>query len=236
MHTENTRFKLDPRTSLLLIIAVSAPTITAGVWYALSLAALIPISMYILSGKIPAAVKLAAVYALAIVTDTLLVDFFHGAVSIVVLMTSGIVCRLMPVVTVCTFVMSTTTVSEFIAAAEKMHVPRQIVIPFSVMLRFLPTIREESAAISDAMRMRGIAFGRTRGGPLALLEYRLIPMVISSVKIGDELSAAVLTRGLGAPIKRTNICKIGFHAQDIAYIAISCGLLLMYFILRTRGS
>lgn len=36
--------------------------------------------------------------------------------------------------------------------------------------------------------------------------------MISCVKIGDELSAAALTRGLGAPVKRTNICKIGFGA------------------------
>lgn len=48
-----------------------------------------------------------------------------------------------------------------------------------------------------------------------MLEYRLVPLIISIVKIGDELSAAALTRGLGAPGKRTDICNIGFHVQDI---------------------
>ena len=43
----------------------------------------------------------------------------------------------------------------------------------------------------------------------------VIPLMISVVKIGEELSAAALTRGLGAPVKRTDICKIGFHLQDI---------------------
>lgn len=36
-----------------------------------------------------------------------------------------------------------------------------------------------------------------------MLEYRLVPLMVSVVKIGDELSAAALTRGLGAPVKRT---------------------------------
>ena len=63
------------------------------------------------------------------------------------------------------------------------------------------------------MRMRGIRFGGKHPGKM--IEYRLIPLMISVVKIGDELSAAALTRGLGAPVKRTDICNIGFHLQDM---------------------
>lgn len=64
--------------------------------------------------------------------------------------------------------------------------------------------------------MRGVRFGGGKVG--AILEYRIVPMMICSVKIGEELSQAALTRGLGAPVKRTNICKLGFHVQDV----ISC--------------
>lgn len=48
-------------------------------------------------------------------------------------------------------------------------------------------------------------------------------MMICSVKIGEELSAAALTRGLGGAVKRTNICKIGFRAQDIVLLLICLG-------------
>ena len=48
-------------------------------------------------------------------------------------------------------------------------------------------------------------------------------MMICCVKIGEELSAAALTRGLGGPVKRTNICKIGFHAQDILLLTVCLG-------------
>ena len=51
------------------------------------------------------------------------------------------------------------------------------------------------------MRMRGIRIGGKHPG--RMLEYRLVPLMISIVKIVDELSADALTRGLGAPGKRT---------------------------------
>ncbi len=44
------------------------------------------------------------------------------------------------------------------------------------------------------MKMRGIRFGGKN--PFLMLEYRLVPLMVSVVKIGDELSAAALTRGL----------------------------------------
>ena len=101
---------------------------------------------------------------------------------------------------------------------ERVHIPQKIVIPLSVVFRFFPTIREEYAAIGDAMKMRGIS---TLRSPIKMLEYRVVPLMISIANIGEELSAAALTRGLGAPTKRTNICNIGFGALDVIFVAAS---------------
>ncbi len=65
-----------------------------------------------------------------------------------------------------------------------------------------------------------------------MIEYRLVPLMVSVVKIGDELSAAALTRGLGAPVKRTNICKIGFHVQDIIIILLCLLCFALFFLQR----
>ena len=130
------------------------------------------------------------------------------------------------------FLVSTTTVSEFIAAMEKMHVSQKITIPLAVMFRFFPTVVEEANSINKAMAMRDIKFGGTKA--LQMMEYRLIPMMTCSVKIGQELSAASLTRGLGGPDKRTNICKIGFGWADLfVFIALIGGL--AFVILRAIG-
>ena len=65
------------------------------------------------------------------------------------------------------------------------------------------------------------------------VEYRLVPLMVSVVKIGDELSAAALTRGLGAPVRRTNVCQIGFHFQDVV-AALFCILCFIVFLLQKQ--
>ena len=52
------------------------------------------------------------------------------------------------------WLLSSTSVSEFIGSMERMHLTEKIVIPLSVIFRFFPTISEEYQAISDAMKMR----------------------------------------------------------------------------------
>ena len=45
--------------------------------------------------------------------------------------------------------------------------------------------------------------------------------MISVVKIGDDLSAAALTRGLDNPVRRTNITKVGFTGWDLITMLIA---------------
>ena len=209
------RFKLDPRTKLLLMLLVSMTTFRASIVYCMMTLAAIPILLLLMSGKPKAAMISALLYAASTLANEYLVPMTHGVLNMFVVMISGMFYRLMPALIMGYYLVATTTVSEFTAAMERMHVSKKIVIPLSVMFRFFPTVREEAKSINDAMRMRGIGGINTVKNPMAALEYRLVPMLMCSVKIGDELSAASLTRGLGSPIKRTNICQIGFHPTDI---------------------
>jgi energy-coupling factor transport system permease protein len=124
---------------------------------------------------------------------------------------------------------STTKVSEFIAAMRKWHIPQSFIISISVMFRFFPTVKEEWNSIQDAMRMRGIGISLRNLvlKPLAMLEYILVPLLGSAVKIGEELSAAALTRGLDTSNQRTSICKIGFGRWDLVFILLTVFLTVM---------
>ena len=76
-------------------------------------------------------------------------------------------------------------------------------------------------------------WGRHAG---AILEHRIVPRIICSVKIGEELSQAALTRGLGGSVKRTNICKLGFHVQDVIFLLICLGAFAaQIYVLAARG-
>lgn len=219
------RSVFDPRTKMLLVIMTVA-IMTGGsgklILYLRWALTAVPFLLLISERKFRTAFIYAGVYTAAYIAQILLMPIATGAVNFL-LVALAIAARLMPGIAMASYLVSTTTVSEFMASMERMHVPQKIAIPMSVMFRFFPTVGEEYAGISDAMRMRGIRFGG--GKPAKMLEYRLVPLMISCVKIGDELSAAALTRGLGAPVKRTNICEIGFRAWDIAAILLCAAAL-----------
>ncbi|MCR5101633.1 MAG: energy-coupling factor transporter transmembrane protein EcfT [Butyrivibrio sp.] len=140
-----------------------------------------------------------------------------GFLYYIILGSCGVLGRFLPCIMMGRYLMESTTVSEFTKAMKKLHVSDNIIIPLSVMFRFFPTVIDEADSISCAMKMRGISIGGKHASKM--VEYRMVPLMTCCVNIGEELSAAALTRGLGGEVKRTNICKIGFHVQD--FIAIS---------------
>ena len=227
---------LDPRTKLLLLAFVSVFVLgNAGGDAAAEFRVALNYSplLLLLGARRWKPVLFSVIfYSLAYAFSMLVMPHCTGILNFLILAMCGIILRFMPGILTGMFVVSTTTVSEFIAAMEKMHVSQKITIPLAVMFRFFPTVVEESASISKAMSMRDIKFGGKKA--LKMIEYRLIPMMTCSIKIGQELSAASLTRGLGGPGKRTNICKIGFGWCDIlTFIFLGAGLL--FVILRACG-
>ena len=122
------------------------------------------------------------------------------------------------------------------AGMSKMHIPNKVTIPLTVMIRFFPTVFDESHAISNAMKMRGIRLFslQTLKSPFTILEYRLIPLLVSLTKIGDELSVAASTRGLVPETKRTCVVPIGFHVQD-AVVFVYCIAVLTCFIIASKS-
>ena len=128
----------------------------------------------------------------------------------------GIIAQFLPAMITAWYVIRTTKIDEFISAMQKMHIPDGITISLAVVMRFFPTIKEEYLAISDAMKMRGISLGR--GSIVKMIEYRMIPLLFSCVNIGDELSAAAITKGLGGKIKRTSVAVLKTGAADIVLI------------------
>lgn len=212
---------LDPRTKLLLVITVSS-FVLGGLGgnqfsFLIPILCLITLILFLTAGKIRAAIIYLLAYSAAWLLSLLLLPRLSGFFYFLVLGSAGIISRVMPGIAMGAYVVSTTTVSEFTAAMQRMHISEKIIIPFSVMFRFFPTVGEEFGSINAAMRMRGISFSGGRVGKM--LEYRLVPLLTCSAKIGEELSAAALTRGLGGDVKRTNICKIGLKIQDVFFIA-----------------
>jgi len=162
----------------------------------------------------------------------LVMPYLPGVLNYIALMCGGILTRFVVTIVMGGYLIATTSVSEFVSAMERLHMPQAITIPMSVMFRLFPTIGTEWRSIRRAMTMRGIHLGGARAGQV--LEYQLVPMMTSTVRIGEELSASALTRGLGAPVRRTNICRIGFRVQDVILL-MGCLFVIAVWILELCG-
>lgn len=212
----------DPRTKLFLLLTMAVFGLggagSDAVNNVLPFILLVPYPLLLLAGKW----KWALFGVVAYVGSDLIMLFvsphLSGFVSFLVLGSCAILNRFLPSILMAAYLMTTTTVSEFTAAMQRMHVTEKITIPLSVMFRFFPTVADEASSIGCAMRMRDVRLG---GRNMAkAVEYRMVPLMTCCVKIGEELSAAALTRGLGGTVKRTNICRIGFKAHDWIALAL----------------
>lgn len=214
---------LDPRTKLLLLITMTIFVLGyAGgeeLSFLMPFFCLLPAVSFISAGKWKMAIGYSVLYLVSYMGFTSWVHHASGFLHFLLFGMFGIITRILPCLMMGSYFMSTTTVSEFSAAMLRMHLPEFIVIPLSVMFRFFPTVIDEWRCINAAMKMRDIRLG---GKNISrMLEYRVVPLMACCAKIGEELSAAALTRGLGGECRRTNICRIGFKVQDVIVILLS---------------
>lgn len=217
---------LDPRTKIFALICASVALLGSGFGpLGIAIKAAVTTLVAVLlaaSGRWRAVTPVLALFALAAALETaneaglLALVGSTSAAGLVLRFLALLALQYVPSTALAYYLLAATKVSEFVAAMERMRLPQVITIPFAVAFRFLPTIGEEYLSIRDAMRLRGIGW---RCGPIAMLEYRFVPLIASVVRIGDELSAASVTRGLGGETPRTNRCRIGFGLADAVFAA-----------------
>lgn len=213
---------LDPRTKMLLLLTMSVFVLGyAGgeeLNFLMPFFCALPAIALLSARKWKQALSYCVLYGLSYYISIYWIGQASGLARFLLFGICGILSRVLPGLMMGAYVVGTTTVSEFTAGMLRMHISEKIIIPLSVMFRFFPTVLDEAVSIRSAMQMRDIRLGGRNAAQI--LEYRLIPLITCCAKIGEELSAAALTRGLGGETRRTNICKIGFHLQDFLVIAL----------------
>ena len=212
---------LDPRTKLLLLFTSSVFVVgNAGekwmqVFYWILV--YLPVLLLVAEKEWKAAGIAVAIYVGSFYAQMALQHDLTALESALALMLY-IITKILPTVILARYIVKSTKVSEFLAAMNRMHVTDKLTIPISVIFRFFPTVAEESKAINDAMRMRGIEMGAKKA--TEAIEYRMVPLIASCSIIGEELSAAAMTRGLDVGKKRSCIWNIRFGFPDLIVIAL----------------
>ena len=110
-------------------------------------------------------------------------------------------------------------------------------IPIAVMLRYLPTIREDWYYIKDAMRLRDVS--PTLAGflkaPAMTINCIYVPLLTAASKAADELSIASVTRGIENPKPRTCLVKIQMRSADFLAIVLFTAFLAAEIVWKAVG-
>lgn len=219
--------QLDPRTKLFILFAGNLAILFApSLQYEILLAAA-ALLLGLLCGLYRYSLKMALFYGVLMLIQLVGSAYLSGAWKIFIVAFAAFFRKLFPCAVLGGILVSTTKVSEFMAAMNRLGVSRTIAIPLAVSLRYFPMLKEDWGHIRDAMRMRGISpsvFGLLRH-PQLTLEYIYAPMMVSASNIADELSAAAMTRGIDHPGTGTCLREIGFKPAD-AVSAAGFGCLL----------
>ena len=225
--------RFDPRTKILLMVfSVFVATTAPNLWYECILILLIAVFGF-LCGKLKYALIGTVVFMVLYFFTTLYLQDSTGAVHAMFIAWLSLVFKVYPCGMLAGITVSTTKVNEFLSAMNKIHVSKKVVIPFAIMLRYIPTVREDWRYIKDAMRLRDVSpsFVGLLKNPSMTIESLYVPLLMAASKAADELSIAAVTRGIENPRQRTCLVQIRLHIQD--YLAIGCfmGLCIVMFAL-----
>ena len=189
---------LDPRTKLaLLLFCVLSAMLAPNLYAQLALVTLIGL-LAALSGKWRYALRGILVYGLICAFTVWCMGVMTGTWRTMFVAFLGLVHKVYACGMLAGLVISTTRVGEFLSAMARLHVPKKLTIPIAVMLRYLPTIREDWHSIRDAMRLRDVSptFWGFLKAPAMTVNCIYVPLLTAASKAADELSIASVTRGI----------------------------------------
>ena len=114
------------------------------------------------------------------------------------------------------FFVKTSDVGSIISSMDKIKLTHTVSIPIAVMFRFFPSFREESRNIKLAMRVRGITFKN----PISYIEYVMVPLLIISSNISDDIAKAAETKCIENPTKKTRYISVKMKTVDFVYVLL----------------
>jgi energy-coupling factor transport system permease protein len=226
--------RFDPRTKLFVLFACILCTMFAPSFrYELILVCMLA-GLALLLGQFRHAVLGVVIYGLIYVMTLYSLIQMTGALQAIFAAFFGIINKVYPCGFMAGIMMKTTKTGELMAALYKIHLPRHFVIPFAVMMRYLPVVKEDWKYIRDAMQMRGISpsLRNICTRPMVVAECLYVPLMMAAANTADELSMASVTRGIENPTQRTSIVKVKFSYKDFIVVTIFASYFILGVVVR----
>lgn len=226
----------DPRTKvLLLIISMIIATTAPSLSYECALILLIAV-MGVLCGKVRYSIIGTIVFLVLYLFTTLYLGNVTGTAYTMFTAWLSLVFKVYPCGMLAGIAVSTTRVNEFLSAMNKAHVPKKVVIPLAVMLRYPSNNPERIGVLSKTLCAYEMYLRHLKGlisHPGMTIECLYSPLLMAASKAADELAIASVTRGIENPHARTCLIQIRFRIQD--FLIICCFVVMMVVNFIGRG-
>ena len=221
--------RLDPRTKLLILAITSVSAFMNKSTVMEMLLVFAAALLLICHKKWRTALKTVAFFSLLLAVQLWIVPLLPNATGGIIFMFDMYIRKLIPAAMLGSLLVSTTRVSEFLAAISRFHLPKGFTISLAITLRYFPTMAQEWRMIRDAMSLRNIStsFGGLLCHPLRTMEYVYVPMLVSASKISDEIAQAAITRGIDHARARTSIESVGFFLGDFLVFALYAVIIML---------
>lgn len=221
--------KLDVRCKfiLLLFISILSFSIKDNYYGSIFFSAVVLLSFAM--GQRKLALRYSGIYIVVFLLIKIS-PILPKVVSSLILMLAVCIRMFMPILLYANVFQRTTKVSEMIYVMYSLRIPKGFTITFAVAMRFFPTAKEEMRYIADAMKLRGIEVNLQNviKRPGLLIESKIVPLMMRSATIAEELSAASITRGIDSPEKRSAYFRAHLTWEDVM---ITIFFVLLFFMI-----
>lgn len=229
--------RFDPRTKLFLLLITVAIAMTASsIRIEMGLIALIAV-FGIISRRIYRVFFSTCIYAAFYLITYKMMKNGTGTAHTMLLAWEGLFAKVYPCAMMSSIVISTTGVNEFICALTKMRVTKKLIIPIAIMIRYIPTVKEDWRYIKDAMKVRDLNKGiiHKLKNPMIYIECLYVPLMMTASAATDELSIAAIARGIENPIQRTCLLDIKIKIRDVVILAVYISFFIFGILLGGLG-
>jgi len=147
-----------------------------------------------------------------------------------------LVLRILIMVITSTIVTYTTPIEDILQLLKKIKIPHQFAFIIATGIRFIPTMQKKSEMIQEAQKARGAEIG-TGGIIKNIGSYItvLIPLIVDSLRMSDNLAIAMLNRGFGAMKTTTDLTEIKMRTRDYLICLGEAILIVFAFWIRSKN-
>ena len=215
--------RVDPRTALLSTCLLGIAAVLSNRPEAAHAACAIGALCALASGAWRPCIALSAAYGLIAAVMALAEGAGNTTLVIAVVMLSYMAQKLVVLALLGISLSKLASMQDLLAALQAMGAPQAVLIPCMVVLRFFPTIRRDASHLMESLKTRRVLAGRGYAlrHPALVCELLVVPLLMRSVRVSDELAASALVRGLGGEIRPTMLHSLSFGVKDAVVTALT---------------